>query len=51
VNAIIVGSVGHVEPEVRAGLRDLIGLWGTVYAFEVIGRVPPTGLTSAGRAP
>jgi len=35
VRAILVGSVGHVEPEARAGLRDLVRLWASVYAFEV----------------
>ena len=51
VSAVIVGSVGHVEPEARAGLRDLFRLWAAVYAFEVTGRVPRAELTSAGRAP
>ena len=51
VSAVIVGTVGHVEPEARAGLRDLVRLWAAIYAFEVTGRVPRAGLTSQGRAP
>ncbi|HET7874813.1 MAG TPA: hypothetical protein VFN71_04755 [Methylomirabilota bacterium] len=30
----IVGAVGHVEPEARAGLRDLARLWAAYYAFR-----------------
>jgi fermentation-respiration switch protein FrsA (DUF1100 family) len=52
VRAVVVGSVGHVEPEQRAGLRDLARLWAAFYAFETIasGAKGP-GLTSAGRGP
>jgi len=42
---VIVGSLGHVEPELRAGPRDLLRLWVGFYAF----RVASCGLTSAGR--
>lgn len=30
----IVGAVGHVDPDLRAGLPDLLSLWGTFYAFR-----------------
>ena len=42
---VIVGSLGHVEPELRAGPRDLLRLWVGFYAF----RVASCRLTSAGR--
>ena len=42
---VIVGSLGHVEPELRAGPRDLLRLWVGFHAF----RVASCGLTSAGR--
>jgi len=42
---VIVGSLGHVEPELRAGPRDLLRLWMGFYAF----RVASCRLTSAGR--
>ncbi len=51
VDTAIIGSVGHVEPEHRAGPRDLVRLWAAFYAFEVTGRVTRAGLTSASRAP
>lgn len=45
VRAVIVGSLGHVEPEWSAGLPDLFRLWAGFYAFrDASGR-----LTSAGR--
>ncbi len=48
VRSIIVGSLGHVEPEHRAGLRDLVKLWAAFYAFELTGHATRAGLTSAG---
>ena len=52
VTTTIVGSLGHVEPEHRAGPRDLARLWATLYAFEVTSRaVSRPALTSAVRAP
>jgi pimeloyl-ACP methyl ester carboxylesterase len=52
VRAVVVGSLGHVEPEHRAGLGDLARLWATFYAFNVIaGGATASSLTSAGRAP
>jgi pimeloyl-ACP methyl ester carboxylesterase len=42
VRTVIVGAVGHVDPDARAGAGDLLRLWAAVYAFTV---------TSAGRAP
>jgi fermentation-respiration switch protein FrsA (DUF1100 family) len=38
VRVVIVGSLGHVEPEHRAGLRDLVRLLGAFYAFVVTAR-------------
>ena len=43
VTTVIVGSVGHVEPELRAGPRDLVRLWAAFYAFRSASRA----LTSA----
>ena len=34
VRTAIVGAVGHVEADARAGLMDLLRLWGTFYAFR-----------------
>jgi pimeloyl-ACP methyl ester carboxylesterase len=52
VRAVVVGSVGHVEPEQRAGLGDLAKLWATFYTFAVVtGGAARPGLTWAGRAP
>ena len=34
VRAAIVGAVGHVEADLRAGLADLWRLWATFYAFR-----------------
>ncbi len=34
VRTAIVGVVGHVEADVRAGLADLFRLWATFYAFR-----------------
>jgi pimeloyl-ACP methyl ester carboxylesterase len=34
VRTAIVGAVGHVEADVRAGLADLLRLWATFYAFR-----------------
>ena len=39
VRIAVVGAVGHVEADVRAGVADLLRLWATFYAFR---------LTSAG---
>jgi acetyl esterase/lipase len=39
VKAVIVGSLAHVEPENRAGPRDLTRLWATFHAFEVTGKL------------
>jgi acetyl esterase/lipase len=39
VRAVIVGSLAHVEPENRAGPRDLARLWTAFYAFEVTGKL------------
>ena len=33
--AAIVGAVGHVEPDRRATLGEILRLWATVYAFAV----------------
>jgi dipeptidyl aminopeptidase/acylaminoacyl peptidase len=38
VRAVVVGSLAHVEPEDRAGPRDLVRLWTAFYAFEVTAR-------------
>jgi len=38
VRLVVVGSLGHVEPEHRAGLGDLLRLWGAFYAFVVTAR-------------
>jgi dipeptidyl aminopeptidase/acylaminoacyl peptidase len=35
VKTVIVGSLAHVEPERRAGPRDLARLWAAFYAFRV----------------
>ncbi|HET9925245.1 MAG TPA: prolyl oligopeptidase family serine peptidase [Methylomirabilota bacterium] len=35
VRAAIVGAVGHVEANRRAGLADLLRLWATFYAFRL----------------
>lgn len=35
VRAAIVGAVGHVEADRRAGLADLLRLWATFYAFRL----------------
>lgn len=45
VMTVIVGSVGHVEPELRAGPLDLARLCGAFYAF----RSASGALTSAAR--
>jgi pimeloyl-ACP methyl ester carboxylesterase len=42
VTTVIVGSLGHVEPELRAGPFDLFRLWTVFYAFR-----SASGLTSA----
>jgi dienelactone hydrolase len=34
VRTAIVGAVGHVEADLRAGLLDLLRLWATFYAFR-----------------
>ena len=34
VRTAIVGAVGHVEADARAGLADLLRLWATFYAFR-----------------
>jgi pimeloyl-ACP methyl ester carboxylesterase len=34
VRTAIVGAVGHVEADLRAGLADLLRLWTTFYAFR-----------------
>lgn len=34
VRTAIVGAVGHVEADLRAGLLDLLRLWTTFYAFR-----------------
>ena len=34
VHTAIVGAVGHVEADRRAGLADLLRLWATFYAFR-----------------
>jgi pimeloyl-ACP methyl ester carboxylesterase len=34
VRTAIVGAVGHVEGDARAGLVDLVRLWATFYAFR-----------------
>ena len=34
VRTAIVGAVGHVEADSRAGLADLLRLWATFYAFR-----------------
>jgi dipeptidyl aminopeptidase/acylaminoacyl peptidase len=34
VRTAIVGAVGHVEADLRAGLGDLLRLWATFYAFR-----------------
>jgi fermentation-respiration switch protein FrsA (DUF1100 family) len=48
----IVGSLSHVEPEDRAGPRDLARLGAAFYGFAVTSRAaPPATLISAGRAP
>ncbi len=33
VRTVVVGSLGHVEPEQRAGVVDLLRLWAAFYAF------------------
>jgi pimeloyl-ACP methyl ester carboxylesterase len=38
VRTVIVGSLSHIEPESRAGPRDLLELWATFYAFETTGK-------------
>jgi len=38
VRMVIVGSMAHVEPGERAGLRDLALLWASFYAFSVTSR-------------
>jgi len=48
---VVVGSLGHVEPEQRAGLGDLVRLWGALYAFEMVAGAATDRLTSGGRAP
>jgi fermentation-respiration switch protein FrsA (DUF1100 family) len=34
VRTAIVGAIGHVEADLRAGLADLLRLWTTFYAFR-----------------
>ena len=34
VTTVIVGSLGHVEPELRAGPADVFRLWAAFYAFS-----------------
>jgi fermentation-respiration switch protein FrsA (DUF1100 family) len=51
VRVVIVGSLGHVEPEHRAGLGDVVRLWGAFYAFVVTARPATPALTWAGRVP
>ena len=36
VNVVIVGSLHHVEPELRAGPLDLVRLWAVFYAFRAL---------------
>ena len=43
VRAAIVGAVGHVEADRRAGLTDLLQLWATFYAFRLTAEREPTG--------
>ena len=45
ITVVIVGSLGHIEPEWRAALPDLFRLWAGFYAF----RSASGRLTSAGR--
>jgi dienelactone hydrolase len=40
VSVVIVGSLGHVEPEPRAGPRDLVRLWLAFYAFRAVSAHP-----------
>lgn len=41
VRAAIVGALGHVEPDRRAGLADLLRLWATFYAFRLTAQRAP----------
>lgn len=43
VRAAIVGAVGHVEADRRAGLADLLRLWATFYAFRLTAERAPAG--------
>jgi fermentation-respiration switch protein FrsA (DUF1100 family) len=43
VRAAIVGAVGHVEVDRRAGLADLLRLWATFYAFRLTAQGGPAG--------
>ncbi len=43
VRAAIVGAVGHVEADRRAGLADLLRLWATFYAFRLTAQRAPAG--------
>jgi len=43
VRAAIVGAVGHVEADRRAGLADLLQLWATFYAFRLTAERAPAG--------
>jgi fermentation-respiration switch protein FrsA (DUF1100 family) len=52
VRTVVVGALGHVEPEHRARSRDLVGLGAAFYAFDLVSRGRGSlGLTWAGRAP
>jgi len=47
---VLVGSLGHVEPDQQAGPLDLVRLWAAFYVFGVLsGEAGGTGLTSVGR--
>lgn len=35
VRAVVVGAVGHVDPDERAGWRDVARLWAVYYAFRL----------------
>lgn len=47
VSMVVVGSLGHVEPEQRAGVTDLLRLWAAFYGFSVASH---GGLIAAGTA-
>ena len=43
VRAVVVGAVGHVDPDERAGWRDLGRLWAAYYAFRMAAGRPISG--------